>query len=189
MPKGEPPRVCVFVGKMMRNKTEKKKSPRSSDGRKAPCTRITPEALKEFYDTPIKFRTGQRGSRLLEVAGYTYVRNRNCDAKTYWICARKVRTKSDDQMHLSVSVGQWFFFLRSSLLFLPFPVYLGRSQMPDAGRYYPRERGGAPDLYARRPLTRPSGQQVVELGGTLSRVGRTGVAPRGKGGWSVFLSF
>lgn len=84
--------VSVFVGKM-RIKTEKKSS-RSSDGRKAPCTRITPEALKEFYGTPITFRTGQRGSRLLEVEGYTYVRNRNCDAKTYWICARKVRIRN-----------------------------------------------------------------------------------------------
>lgn len=61
----------------------------STDPRRQPCTRVSSDALKDCYSTPLTFRAGQRGSRLLEVEGYTYVKNRTTDTKTYWICARK----------------------------------------------------------------------------------------------------
>lgn len=72
-------------------KKEKKSNSmgRPSSTKKQPCTRISAEVLKDFLETTLTFRPGQRGSRLLEVEGYTYVKNRVTDTKTYWICARK----------------------------------------------------------------------------------------------------
>jgi hypothetical protein len=44
------------------------------------------------YDpNEIQFVEGQRGSRLLSLGGYNFVKNRATDEKTYWICSRKVR--------------------------------------------------------------------------------------------------
>ena len=41
----------------------------------------------------IQFVEGQRGSRLLSLGGYNFVRNRATGDKTYWICSRKVIKK------------------------------------------------------------------------------------------------
>lgn len=43
---------------------------------------------------PLQFALGQRGCTLLLVDGYGFVRNRRSGYKTYWICAKKVRTFS-----------------------------------------------------------------------------------------------
>lgn len=95
----------VFVGtkvKQDRDVTVSKKVPLEAPSRntnkvKLPSKKVSPkkkpsvEDLKAVRNEKISFREGQRGSRLLEVCGYTYVRNRSLDNKTYWICARKVR--------------------------------------------------------------------------------------------------
>lgn len=69
-----------------RNKVKSPSKPNSS-----PKKKPSVEDLKAVRNEKISFREGQRGSRLLEVCDYTYVRNRSLDNKTYWICARKVR--------------------------------------------------------------------------------------------------
>lgn len=96
----------VFVGtkvKQDRDVTVSKKVPLEAPSRNtnkvklpskqkvSPKKKPSVEDLKAVRNEKISFREGQRGSRLLEVCGYTYVRNRSLDNKTYWICARKVR--------------------------------------------------------------------------------------------------
>ena len=45
-----------------------------------------------YYPKELSFETGQRGSKLLNVDGFTFVKNRLTEGKTYWICSKKVRT-------------------------------------------------------------------------------------------------
>lgn len=71
-----------------RRRGEKKK-PQSQPRRS--LEQLADAQIAELNQAKITFREGQRGSRLLEVDGYAYVRNRVLDNKTYWICARKVR--------------------------------------------------------------------------------------------------
>lgn len=55
---------------------------------------IMPDAFAEKTedkDWQLKFVLGQRGCTLLQVEGYSFVRNRRTGYKTYWICAKKVR--------------------------------------------------------------------------------------------------
>lgn len=66
-------------------------SPKTKKAKKPSSTRAFDEFVQGSPKLAVKFRQGQRGSLLLDVGGYTYVRNRGCGAKTYWICARKVR--------------------------------------------------------------------------------------------------
>lgn len=44
-----------------------------------------------YYPKELSFETGQRGSKLLNVDGFTFVKNRLTEGKTYWICSKKVR--------------------------------------------------------------------------------------------------
>lgn len=47
-----------------------------------------------MYDsTEIQFVKGQRGSKLLSIDGYNYVKNRATNEKLYWICCRKHSAK------------------------------------------------------------------------------------------------
>lgn len=39
----------------------------------------------------VQFVTGQRGSKLLSIGGFNFVKNRSTEDKTYWICSRKVK--------------------------------------------------------------------------------------------------
>lgn len=41
-------------------------------------------------DVDLSFIRGQRGSVLLQVDNFRFVRNRQTGTKTYWICAKKV---------------------------------------------------------------------------------------------------
>lgn len=45
---------------------------------------------QSFDSSDIHFVEGQRGSQLLSLGGYTFVKNRTTEDKTYWICSRKV---------------------------------------------------------------------------------------------------
>lgn len=87
----------VFIGLKARNEKKKKNSvdtvisPKTKKAKKPSSTRAFDEFVQGSPKLAVKFRQGQRGSLLLDVGGYTYVRNRGCGAKTYWICARKVR--------------------------------------------------------------------------------------------------
>ncbi|CRK91969.1 CLUMA_CG005563, isoform N [Clunio marinus] len=46
----------------------------------------------------IRFVQGQRGSQLLSIGGYNFVKNRLTDEKTYWICSRKYREKCNARL-------------------------------------------------------------------------------------------
>lgn len=47
-----------------------------------------------MYDSSeLQFVTGQRGSKLLSLDGYNYVKNRVTNEKLYWICCRKHSAK------------------------------------------------------------------------------------------------
>lgn len=57
------------------------------------CRQSTPiEALYDWSD--VHFVPGQRGSKLLSIGGFNFVKNRATDLRTYWICNRKVRQHS-----------------------------------------------------------------------------------------------
>lgn len=47
-----------------------------------------------MYDSSeLSFVTGQRGSKLLSIDGFNYVKNRVTPEKLYWICCRKYSAK------------------------------------------------------------------------------------------------
>lgn len=47
-----------------------------------------------IYDSSeLSFVPGQRGSKLLSIDGYNYVKNRTTPEKLYWICCRKFSAK------------------------------------------------------------------------------------------------
>lgn len=81
------------ASKVKKEPVEVKRRSETSPGarRSLPCTRVKEEDIKPYWGMPLVFLKGQRDSRLLALEGYTYVKNRTCDSKTYWICARKVR--------------------------------------------------------------------------------------------------
>lgn len=137
---------------------KEKKRPSYSGGstRRTPCTRITTEELKVFSEMPIKFHTGQRGSRLLEVAGYTYVKNRICDTKTYWICARKVRI----QIHEHLTIGLVLKHNLSPPHVSSLSSSLGQLQVPAASGHSVRGRGRASRLDATHTYARDIGQEA-----------------------------
>lgn len=49
------------------------------------------EIIYEYKQDEVYFIEGQRGSKLLCVSGYTFVKNRASTDKIYWICSKKVR--------------------------------------------------------------------------------------------------
>lgn len=60
----------------------------------------------KYEPSEIQFVTGQRGSKLLSLGGFNFVKNRSTDNKTYWICSRKVKwffkTHQDDKLLLTI---------------------------------------------------------------------------------------
>ncbi|KAL7020383.1 hypothetical protein ACKWTF_011497 [Chironomus riparius] len=46
-----------------------------------------------FDTSEIQFIPGQRGSKLLSFGGYTFVKNRATEGRSYWLCSKKYTTK------------------------------------------------------------------------------------------------
>ena len=56
--------------------------------------RIIDNETEFMYDSSeLQFVSGQRGSKLLSIDGYNYVKNRATNEKLYWICCRKHSAK------------------------------------------------------------------------------------------------
>lgn len=53
-----------------------------------------PNPLAENASRKLSFTLGQRGCTLLQVDGFSFVKNRRGGHKTYWICSKKVYFKA-----------------------------------------------------------------------------------------------
>lgn len=67
-------------------------------------SRVSDNTSEFMYDsTEIQFVSGQRGSKLLSIDGYNYVKNRVTNGKLYWICCRKHSAKCHARVITEIS--------------------------------------------------------------------------------------